>query len=105
MALTLDWQLFMIRTKQHLRNFVFIEDTMQTPDLENAVRAVSEIVENSDQPMEVQSVLEQIGTDKQIKNTDFREAVWFLISQGEIALTWDFKLTKHKPVETATRGV
>lgn len=78
---------------------------MQAPALEDAVRAVSEIVCSSDQPIEVQSVLEQIGTDKQIKNADFREAVWFLISQGEIALTWDFKLTKREPVETATRGV
>ena len=77
---------------------------MMNPDLEYAVQAVTAIVRDSGEPMEVQSVLAHIDTEKPIKNADFREAVWFLISQGEIELTWDFKLAKRKLVETVPRS-
>ena len=44
------------------------------------------------EPVEARVLLDNIKETHGIKDIDLSEAVWYLIGQGEIGLTWDRRL-------------
>lgn len=65
---------------------------MLSEALKQARTAIVDELREAGEPVEARVVLENIKGKHDIKDTDLGEAVWYLIGQGEIALTWDRKL-------------
>ena len=65
---------------------------MLSEALKRAQTAIADDLREAGKPVEARVVLEKIKEKHGIKDTDLREAVWILIGQGEIGLTWDRKL-------------
>ena len=60
--------------------------------LEQAQAAIASDLRKAGKPVEARKLLEAIKEQQGIKDIDLREAVWYLIGQGEIELTWDRRL-------------
>ena len=65
---------------------------MLSEALQKAQTAIASDLQSAGQPVEAGKLLEEIKEKQDIKDIDLREAVWYLIGQGEIVLTWDRKL-------------
>ena len=64
--------------------------------LEQAQAAIANDLRKAGKPVEARKLLEEIKEKQDIKDIDLREAVWYLIGQGEIVLTWDRKLVSRE---------
>ena len=64
--------------------------------LNQAQAAIAEDLRKAGEPVEARKLLDCIMERQNIKDIDLREAVWYLIGQGEIALTWDRKLVSRE---------
>jgi hypothetical protein len=64
--------------------------------LEQAQAAIANDLRKAGKPVEARKLLEEIKDRQDIKDIDLREAVWYLIGQGEIVLTWDRKVVSRE---------
>ena len=62
---------------------------MLSEALNRAQAAIADDLRKAAKPVEARSLLDNIIEKQGIKDIDLREAVWYLIGQGEIVLTWD----------------
>ena len=69
---------------------------MLSEALNQAQAAIANDLRKAGKPVEARKLLEEIKDKHGIKDIDLREAVWYLIGQGEIALTWDRTLVSKK---------
>ena len=65
---------------------------MLSEALQKAQTAIADDLREAGQPVEARKLLDAIKEERDIKDIDLREAVWYLIGQGEIELTWDRRL-------------
>lgn len=65
---------------------------MLSEALDKAQAAIADELRKAGEPVEGRKLLDNIIEKRGIKDIDLREAVWYLIGQGEIAMTWDREL-------------
>ena len=69
---------------------------MLSEALQNAQKVIANDLRKAEKPMEARKLLDDIMEKQGIRDIDLREAVWYLIGQGEIVLTWDRKLVSRE---------
>ena len=65
---------------------------MLSEALDKAQAAIADELRKAGEPVGGRKLLDGIIEKQGIKDIDLREAVWYLIGQGEIVMTWDRKL-------------